>query len=752
MKKQLKVGLLSTLAVLGVASAASCGGTSESSTNSGASQSSTSAKVTDLNVSVNYSQQSSVAYVESATKTLDYGEGITLTSGDILPTWKTFGQKLNLNILNGNDLGKTQKDDWTSYGTDGYKDKDGNMLDLVMGTQTLYDAAVANNQLIAISDHLNEMPNFKKWTENNRSTWTSMKSSDGKVYYTPYFDGLDDVEKMNIMNTEWVVKLLDGTEDADTSTTITSEYQPTVANEKEAKLTVYNGTSKTTITADYSRTNNAIYKQNLETTKNGQTLLAALKSALRAEYGNYIAKSAGGNAEGSSVIYNSLSEIFTGEKACYNVDDLVALIRVVKCCPKLLTGDETTKITPIIPRGSKTSRQYSIGELAAWWGVRGLSGENGNLYFDKDGQIKDARTNDETYTALNYLHQLYQEGLIYEGYCSSSDNNTEDKYRKTGIENGTVFLIYEYNTSTTQYNQDASGSNGKINLQAVLPPVCKWAENTTLSYKNTDGQTSEYTGYFHFTEDNRALKTGGWAIPATTDNLEGALKLMDYMFSDEGALIQDFGPDTKYTQTTSTHQAGDYVYWTPYAESEDKLTLAGVEQPQITQEIFDDIKTTGLGWNNYYRKYVGSTQGIGHVRHAGLDYECLFSKTGKAGLEMISQAMSDGVLVRAKTTFDDDTSMFFNSIPTGISMDSATVTAYEQDTAYKTMTNFWNNSKSKVVWTGSYVIMNGWDDENVKSVCTNYENLKSLFTQYDTVYTKKVNSAFDAMGIVETRH
>ncbi len=755
MKKQLKVGLLSTLALLGVASVASCGGNNDPSSSTGGSStpssstpsSSSVVKTGKLNVAVNYSQQSGISYQGADAVTLEYGENINLTKGKVLPTWECIGDKLGVEITDGADYSKSQKDNWTQYVSEGFKDANGNDINLVMGTQTLYDTAIASGKLVAISDYLNQMPNFKKWTQQNRSIYSTMKSTDGKVYYTPYFDGLDDIEKMNLMNTAWIEKLLDGTDAADTNTPLTSYYEPTVAAEKDAEVIVYDGTARKTIKVTYSNDTNAIAKQNALSTKNGQTLLAALKGSLIAQYGDYISTSVNGGKASSGAIYNKLSEIFTSEKACYNVDDLVALIRCVKTNPGLLTGDATKTINPIVPRGSKTSRQYTIGEIAAWWGVRGMSGENGNLYFDLEGKIKDARTNTATYDALTNIHKIYQEQLIYQGFASSSDNNTEDKYRKDGMYAGTVFMLYEYNSSTCQFNSDSDTNNKSgLNLQAVLPPVAKWAGEKTVKLSGT-----EYSGYFHFSEDNRSLKTGGWAIPSSTtgETLTNALKLMDYMFSDEGALIQDFGPDTKYTTTTSAHKEGEYVYWTPYAESSEKLVLAGVEQPEITQAIKDAIIASGLGWNNYYRKFVGSTQGIGHVRHAGLDYECLFSAKGRAGLQMLSNAMSDGVFCVVKTTFSDETSLFCNSMLTGIPVSAGVVSVYESDTAYKMMTDFWNNSKSKVVWTGAYVIMDGWDASTVTAVITSKDNLYSQFDQYNKVYTTELQKAFDSLGIVE---
>ncbi len=742
MKKQLKAGLLSTLAVLGVASAASCGGTSSSSQVSNSSGSSIE-KTTDLNIAINHSKKYGVSYREADTSKLDYGDNLILSSGDILPTWKCLGEKLNVNVIDGADYAHSQQDNWTQYINEGFKDEDGNLLDLIMGKQSLYESAIAKNKLVAISDHLNEMPNLKAWVENNKSTWVSMKSTDGKVYFTPYFDGLDDIEKMNLMNTDWVVKLLDESGAPDTEKTLkANKYVPTVESNESAKVNVWDGSKKRDITVNYSTTANPIYKQNLESVLNGSNLLKQLKAGLIAEYGNYIAESAGGSAKGSDIIYNNLSEIFVSEKACYNVDDLIALLRSVYTNPKLLTGDKDTKITPIVPRGSVTGRQYLLGEMASWWGVRGVSGENGNLYFDVDGNLKDARTNDDTYQALNNLHSIYEEGLIYEGFASKDNCGTDDMYRKSGITNGTIFMTYDYSTSTAQYNSDVPGKTAKINLTAVMPPVAKWAGSSSVYF---DGE--EYKDYFHYTEDNRALKTGGWAIPTSSDNLSKALEMMDYLFSETGSLIQDFGPDYKYQTTSANHKAGEYVYWTPYSESNLKLTLAGVEQPEITEAITTAIKNSSLSWSDYYRKYVGSTHGIGHVRHAGLDYECLFSESGRNGAKMLSKAMEDKVLVRAKTTFDSETSLFCNSVPTSIPLAAQTITTYTNNNAYKTMMQIWNNGTNGLVWTGSYIIMNGWEDSNVKAIVQNYDALKAIFAEYDKVYTTQYQAGFKAMGV-----
>ena len=64
--------------------------------------------------------------------------------------------------------------------------------------------------------------------------------------------------------------------------------------------------------------------------------------------------------------YSKLSEIFTGAKACYNTDDLIALLRCVKANPKFLTGDQTMtsdKMGPIAPRSAENKRTIDLTGL-----------------------------------------------------------------------------------------------------------------------------------------------------------------------------------------------------------------------------------------------------------------------------------------------------------------------------------------------------------------------------------------------------
>ena len=717
MKKKITLLALSAATLAGGASLASCG---NANTGNGWS---------DLDVAINYTsgtKVSGVSYQMQTATTLDYAN-LTLTKGTTLPTWKAIGDSLNLNIRDASVYTSALKDDWQQYDTSGYKDNNNNMIDLVMGQKSVYQDAQNLNHLVAISDHLNEMPNFKAWVQSHQSIFNSMKFSDGKVYYTPYFDGLDTQECMPLMNKEMVEKLLDGeASQLNEDTVIAADkisYNKTVNEVASAEETVkiYNPALGGAQDVTIKFAQNAVENQNAlaEGGLTGREAVSALKAALLANYGHLMSSELGGTGS----VFKKYSEIFTSQAACYNVDDLVALWRAVYTNSTLLAG-AGKKVTVFAPRTGQNNRTKQVAQLLQFWGVRGVAGENGMLYFDGEGNLKDARTQESTYEALEYLNDLYTEGLIQKDFFTDPDNKEmgSSEFRKKYMKDGSLFMLYDYNTTTAQYNKDADSATYKVNMEAVLPPFVKWnVGNTPIKYKN-----EVVHNYFHFTEDNRALKDGGWAIPATTDNLEGALACMDYLFSQEGANLQDYGPEAYIDDAgkvrTGVFRAG-------------LTTVNGSEVViKISDAVLNAIKNSSYGWNDYYRLFIGATQGIGHVRSAGLDIECNASAKAIAALNEVGATQAAGAYILAQSTVDANTSRFFLSVPTSAPLTTAENQTIKDDAHVKAVDNFWNYGQSKTIWIGARFIVGGWTETNVVSAVTDYNTLKGHFTGCDAIY------------------
>lgn len=713
MKKQIKLAGISALAVLGIVSLASCGNKNDDNNKLEVGG--------QLDISLNYQVkkvgQTGLSYNGKGTRELQYA-GVTLVTNDMLPTWKCLQNKLDtkyadsktstITFFDANPYDQTDyKKDFTQHWVNGFKSKD-RYVDLVMGGGTYYTQYANAGKLVAIDEYLDQMPNFKAWVEQNPDIWESMKHTDGHVYFTPYFDGLNSIEKMFLMNTSYVEKLLDGDIDAeDESVALTNGtvYTPYVVETEEQTLTVsVNGTAKT-IKANFAEANNAVKKQNDLSAKNGKTLVAALKEALIAEYGSAIATTAGGSATGDKVVYNKLSEIFTGEKACYNTDDLVALLRCVKTCPKTLTGDVTTKMNPISPRTAENKRTIDLVSLISLWGLKGNDSENGKLYYDVDGNLKDARTTKDTYdVGLSNLNKLYQEGLFVNNFTSDKSGKVmgSTEWRGNNIKDGSGFLYYDYNGTTSPFNDDVvDGSKGSA--QPVLAPVVKWADSSkTLNYKGTNLAGT----YFRYSEANRALKDGGWCIPAESDNIGTALALMDYLFSEEGARIQDFGPDDgKYWDLKTQGAAGNTDY------ENQVCAINGGTSPIIKEDVLDDIKgnSEGVTWNDYYRAFIGSTQGIGHIREDSLDYQTTYSQKSRDGLSNVQTAIKSGAMILAQTTIDSNTSKFFVSVPQTIAISSDDTSRINASTQNNTLKEVWDSSSSSVICPAINWILIGED-------------------------------------------
>lgn len=662
------LGLCSVLAIAGCkkdpttssGAASSNGGVTPSSSSSKkeysiptVSQKELGEKGAKVDVMINYKKSDSLSYGVSYTGSSAYSNPIEKTTyqpGDILPTWKEFGKMNGVEIRDVADY--SVHDDNGQYekiytspasGTKFVSTVSSNndkgqtaTVDLWMNSAANMDKVAANGDLLNLLEYIDYMPNYKKWLYANPDVAKQLINENNQMYVVPYFDGKDSIEKMFLMDTNMTKKLLDDESAVyDTTDTISTSYEkfmPAYNNEKIAVVGMDGKKMDITVTSK----ENVIDKQNALTVKNGDTLTKALKEYLKDTYGEYV---------GAGKLYENYSDIFVSKNACYNADELVALMRCVKTNSKLLTGTTDKKVTVLSPREDKNSRLHNVVQFASIWGIQGLTAEKDFLYFDAKGELHDARTEEETYTVgLANLHKLYSEGLILENYATKVDG--KQNFAKNLIPNGQLFMEYDYNATSAQYNapdEYQSGTTGsKTNgFMPILAPVTVWKEDDHSTYK-----------YTRHSEDTRALKSGGWVVPKSSDNIAGALAVIDSVFTTEGANLQDFGP--------AAYRDGDKTVTLPN----------GVVAPKINPEVLKDIYTgdnKSLGWNNWYRCIVGSTHGIGHVRSDALDYQ-VTNVSGQTGLNNVTAAIAAGVMSIALSTKPDG---FNKCVPTFWSLSSS---------------------------------------------------------------------------------
>jgi putative aldouronate transport system substrate-binding protein len=125
------------------------------------------------------------------------GEGITLAdgktynSGDFKPTWVAVMDKLGFAIENkyqGNGAG-AEFDYWKEQL---------DQVDVLSGTAAKLTEAGEAGLIVNIAEYLDDMPNFKAYLDANPIVKLSItgNTDTGAIYFSPYFDGVDDIERM----------------------------------------------------------------------------------------------------------------------------------------------------------------------------------------------------------------------------------------------------------------------------------------------------------------------------------------------------------------------------------------------------------------------------------------------------------------------------------------------------------------------------------------------------------------------------
>ena len=661
-----------------------------------------------LQIAVNYQGKQGISARETFNNPV---ENKNYAVNDILPVWSEFSKKIGgTKLVDVADYSKkNDADNGAGVQTNNYKS--GNeFIDIFTTTTSNINSFAQKGEIEDLNDHLDEMPYFKKFLNDNPTIAASIENpSDGGIYYTPYFDGFNKIERMFLMDTEMIEKLLDSA--ADTGDTTASgtgaadntlqaaKFTPFIDADKnypDATTTVKISKGAVASNMTIAQTDNIIKQQNtlLEAGTTGKALLNQFKQYLNAAFGANV---------GEGKTYSKLSEIFTSESAAYNTDEMVALMRVVKANPGVLTGDDSAEIEVMVPRQAANNRVENIADFMEAFGIMGLDSETDMLYYGPDGKLHDAAATKATYQALDCLNALYAEGLLLNEFYLNTDSGINGNYlqvyfghteqTKSG-KDGYGFMMYDYSASTTAMDTlDADGLGTDDNKRVgaykgksvtgftpVLPPLTYWA--TGDGWKASDDITSR-TGksLIRYSDSNRALKNASWCIPSSSDNKTQAIKLLDLLFSEDGVRINDFGPSS---------------YW------QDELgTYAGETTPLFSADLKSWISTSDKDFWSFMRAYLGATHGIGYVRSASINYQAT-NQYGKIGTLNIENAISSGAVVLA--TVDTNNYAWDQSVPTAgygtISSDNAK--------QYNAVAAFWSADKcasAAAGWT-QYVTTN----------------------------------------------
>lgn len=540
---------------------------------------------------------------EVAGEGITLADGITYHAGDLKPTWVEVQNVLGIKIedkYQGNSA-SNEFDYWKERMSE---------VDMLSGTASKLTEYGEQGVIVNIGEYLDQMPNFKAYLEANPIVRLSItgNTDTGAIYFSPYFDGVNDIERMPLMRVDMVQKLLDGEgeftaeKSNKTAAPVYQPYMPT-SGKIDIETVKLDGSGTETVTKDYDAGGNIIAKMNEAGSIDGVTAVNMLRTYIDEAYNGYYG--------------TERSNLFCGQNACWDADELVALLRCVVANPQTLNG--TDSIQGLFSREEDNNqRRVDVFRFAGnLFGVRGMESRQDYLYFDVDGSLKDARQNVETYQALERMNAIAQEGLISVNFMQTAEGKT-----KQYLENDSGFMHYDYNQTQTLYNDPSQGvfDEGE-KYMAVMVPVARWNDGT------------EGGNYMRFTESWRSVKTDGWGISAAgvkdnPDKLNAALKLIDYAYSPEGMILMSYGPKA----FIKTNADGSYV----------TFNFNGQEMPEIADATRAELWEKASGnYTNYARQFLGST--LSFAKSQAFEFQCT-TDVGREGAGYISKAIALGTI------------------------------------------------------------------------------------------------------------
>ena len=550
---------------------------------------------------------------ETAGEGITLADGNTYNAGSLKPTWVALEGILGVHFedkYQGNSAAK-EFEYW--------KDRL-NEVDMVAGPAATLNEYGEVGSLVNLAEHMDQLPNFKAYLDANPIVRLSImgNTSTGAIYFSPYFDGVNDIERMPLMRVDYAAKLLDGegefTAEAckDIAAPVYTPYMPTEGT-VEIETPTADGKSTQVLVKNYDKAGNIIAKMNEKGVMSGVEAVNMLRTYIDEAYDGYYG--------------TNRSNLFIGQDAAWDVDEMVALLRCVVANPQSLNGKDS--IQGMFSReDNNNQRRVDLIRFAGHlFGVRGMESRQDFLYFDADGALKDARQQPEAYAAMAKMHDMVAEGLISQAYVDAAEENSS-----TYLENDNGFLSYDYNQTQTVMNATKLQEGEKY--MAIMVPVAKW-------FDGTEGGV-----FMRFTESWRSVKTDAWAISkAGTDAnpgaLEKALALIDYAYSEEGQILMSYGPAA-------------------FIKEGETFLFNGKEMPVIADATYAELWEKANGnYTNYARQFLGST--LSFVKSQAFEYQCTH-EVGKEGAGYISAAIGLGTIKHPLLEVAENP--WYTSIPT----------------------------------------------------------------------------------------
>ncbi len=707
---------------------------------------------TQINIAIGYNSYDTGAFYSSEgsnviSGTITLPGGYEATSSSIKPAMYAIQEALDVQFVDKyTGLATSANIDSTNSSSLVATNAWGSSVDIATSDLSVaVQEATTNSNILNLADYLDYMPNFKTFLEENPVVYLSllqdgMDTTTGEgqaIYVAPYFDGNDDIERYCLIRQDWVEELLDDTlaYDGDTyadacatTTSVSGGYMGTTGSYTIETSSETGDGSTFTLTKDYDAAKTAAANTSTDL---GAAYSAIAGSAYTGTSGNIvdimnaaIAANSGATGKqlatlyrayidvayknGSSSAYGSTrSNLFNGYSAAWDVDDLVAMLRIVKTNSENV-GLESCSTIGIFPRDATNDRTPDIISLAAQlFGERGATSRYEYTYIDSNGELQDARANASFWECLEKFGELASEGLVYNYYNDgnyTAFSTTTVKGNDSNLGNG--FMEYDYSqTQTTQMFDDMLDDNYLFG--AISTPVSKW---------DVDGDGTK-DDIMRFNESWRSTKTGGLVVAASVANdenkLAAVLTFIDYLYSNDGQILSTYGIQSTNGNTDANGTwYGNYVasaennsyceevggQWVVKEEYESSYftfnnnlytgTLyKGKMTPIVTDELYTDFlsKTSDVyttfsargSFTTYARKVLGATLPMG-VKDQSFENQ-LTATEAAAEASKVSVSLANGTIQHVTLSIDSS-NYWYTCVPTGLPLTSRQNTAITDTT------------------------------------------------------------------------
>jgi len=646
---------------------------------------------TTLRMAAGYSKaKTAITFdAETAGEGITLGDGVTYHTGDLKPTWvemeKILSDKLGTPVI--------FEDKWTGNGGvsdefEYWKDRL-NEVDIITGGSIVLSEQGETGSLINLADYADKLPNFMAYLNANPIVRLSITGNvkTGAIYFAPYFDGVNDIEKMPLMRVDYLQKLLDGegpfTAEAcnQTAAPVYTPYMPT-SGKLEIESLNADGTATQVLTKDYDAAGgNIIDLMNAKGPMSGVDAVNMFRDYIDKAYGGYYG--------------TNRSNLFMGYDAAWDVDEMVALLRCVVANPQSLNG--TDSIQGLFSREeNKTSRRADLFRFAGiLFGARGLESRSEYLFFGSDGELHDARQEPASYQAVAKMHEMAEEGLISKDFIDKAETSSTKNYLPDDL----GFMSYDYNQTQTILNAKMQEGEKYV---AIMVPVARWEDGT------------EGGKYMRFTESWRSVKPTAWAISkagveSNPGALDAALALFDYAYSPEGQILLSYGPAA-------------------FIKQGETFLFNGEPMPVIADKTYEDLWALADGnYTNFARYYLGST--LGFVKSQAFEYQCTH-EVGKEGAAKLSAAIGLGTIHHPELAITEN--LWYTSVPTTFPLTSVEYKELNDYTELSNTGKFGTEASSENLFVDIIVSgLTGTAEENADRTKNDWHGEDYLFLMND---------------------